>query len=511
MRRTRLQRLRKWIGIAVVLVIVAASARLALQRRVLTGKSAAPIRDRYHVVDVRRADLFPRRTAGGHVESAKKTVIECELERISMGFRGGGSLSGGGASTLLSIIPDGSEVKQGDVLAVLDSSSYEEMLLQQRITVERVQSDYRQAELNLESAKLALVEYRDGTVEDARREMKGKLALAQSDMERANIRLAWSKRMADKGYASKSQVASDQYAQSVAAIALARQKTAYEIFFRYQAPKVQRLLEGQVKMAENNLLHEEGRRRRMLERLTLLETQLEHCTIRAPHDGFVIYANQPERNIIIESGMPVRQKQDLMYLPDLNQMEVVAMLHESIVEDVKAGMAADVELEGMPNNRLEGHVVSIAPLPTYTWASDVRYFPGTIKLDHSIKGIRPGLTARVDIRLDRRDQVITVPTEAVVSRGGRDVCYVAHEDGLERREVRVGQSNQDLLEVTDGLGEGEQVVLHPTFDDALFEPDLRPEPELTPAAPTDAPESTRVAAVTTPQPDPTVPDGAATH
>ena len=46
-------------------------------------------------------------------------------------------MSGGGASTLLSIVPDGSDVEKGDVLAVLDSSDYEELLRQQQITVER--------------------------------------------------------------------------------------------------------------------------------------------------------------------------------------------------------------------------------------------------------------------------------------------------------------------------------------------------------------------------------------
>ena len=104
--------------------------------------------------------------------------------------------------------------------------------------------------------------------------------------------------------------------------------------------------------------------------------------------------------------------------------------------------------------------------------------------------------------------MLTVPTEAVVSEGGHDICYVAHEDGLERREVKLGQSNQDLLEITDGLGEGEQVVLNPSRDEAAVEEELRtyPAPPTTPAQ-----ESTTVAAVTAPQPESTAPIPAATH
>ena len=348
-------------------------------------------------------------------------------------------------------------------------------------------------------------------MEDVRREQLGKLALAQSDVERAAIRLEWTRRMHDKGYAPKAQLTGDQYTHSVNLVNLAKQRTAHEIYFRYQAPKALKQLEGQVKMAEASLKYQQLRKNRMLERLALLEKQLALCTIRAPHDGFVIYANDPDRRVMIEPGMSVRQKQDLMYLPDLDEMEVVAMLHESIVEDVKSGQSVDVRLEGMPDRRLEGHVVSVAPLPSTSWYSDVRYFPGIIKLDHSFKGIRPGLTAKVDIRLDRRDQVLTIPAEAVVSEEGQDVCYVAHEDGIERRRVKLGQSSLDLLEITEGLDEGEQVVLKPATDEVAFEEEIREYPSPAEASPDQSREAPTVAAVTSPRIESPAPDHAATH
>ena len=71
-----------------------------------------------------------------------------------------------------------------------------------------------------------------------------------------------------------------------------------------------------------------------------------HCTIRAPHDGFVIYANNADRQVFIEPGMSVRQRQQLFFLPDLSEMEVVAMIHESIVDQVTPSMRAHVQVEG---------------------------------------------------------------------------------------------------------------------------------------------------------------------
>ena len=54
-------------------------------------------------------------------------MIECELENVAVGIRGQ-RVSAGGASVLLSVVPEGTTVKRGDVLAVIDSADYEELL-----------------------------------------------------------------------------------------------------------------------------------------------------------------------------------------------------------------------------------------------------------------------------------------------------------------------------------------------------------------------------------------------
>ena len=97
--------------------------------------------EKYALAHVQRTDLYPALTASGRVESSQRTVIECELENITIGVMGE-RLYAGGSSVLLSIVPDGTMVHKGDVLAVLDASEYEELLRQQRITVERSRADY---------------------------------------------------------------------------------------------------------------------------------------------------------------------------------------------------------------------------------------------------------------------------------------------------------------------------------------------------------------------------------
>ena len=148
--------------------------------------------------------------------------------------------------------------------------------------------------------------------------------------------------------------------------------------------------------------------------------------------------------------MPVRQNQKLFYLPDLNDMEVVALLNESIVNEVRAGMRAEVQVEGMPNRLMQGRVTKVAQLAVPDWRSDVRYFEGIVKLDGPIPGLKPGMTAQVELEMPPRENVLAVPSEAVTSDDGQDVCFVVHGEDVERRPVKLGRVTQEMTEVTAG-------------------------------------------------------------
>jgi HlyD family secretion protein len=420
-----------------------------------------PPAERYLVTGVRRADLFPTVTASGRVESSKRTVIECKLENIAVGVRGQ-RLDAGGASVLLSVIPEGSVVKTGDVLAVLDSSDYEELLRLQQMTVERARADEFQAELDLQVARLAVREFEEGQMQETIEDFEGTILLARSDLARASDRLAWCRRMHDKGYIAPGAVSSEEFRQTQLSLALARQESAYALFKKYSAPRNLKILRNTVSSTQMLLEYQQSRLRRNRERLALLEEQVKNCTIRAPHDGYVIYATSGNRQVFIEEGMPVRQRQQLFYLPDLNDMEVVANLHESIVEQVTPAMRARVQIEAFRNQQVEGHVTSIAPLSTYNWRSDVKYFEGIVKLENIPSGLKPGMTAEVELAMPGRENVLAIPPEAIRIENGHDICFVVRDDGLERREVQLGQVTRDLTEVTQGLEEGEQVVLNPS-------------------------------------------------
>ncbi len=441
-----------WIGSG-LLLIMAVTSGTSRSPRGFAWFGPKPPRE-YATAHVRRTDLKATLVAGGRVDSADRTIIVCELE-ATMGMSWG-------SSTILSLVPEGTMVKKGDVLCSLDSSRYEEALRLQEIHVGQVRADFTKAELNLEVAKLSVAEYRDGLMEQSLKELKGRIALTRADYERAVDRLGWTRRMLQKGYLSRALVATEE--SNVAHIEhnLKRNQTALQMFEVWTAPKDLKILAASVLMAQSINDYETSRLAAAEDRLQFYREQVEACTIKAPHDGFLIYYTYPQLpNYRIKEGTTVLRTQKLFYLPDLDRMEVTATLHETVVKNVHPGMKARILVEGLPGRVIEGHVDSIAALPLQLWYSDVKNFAGTIRLDDVPAGLKPGMTASVELLLQKQD-VLVIPSAAIAVEQGQDVCYVAHQGILLRRAVRIGQTTSDLIEITEGLEENDSVALDPS-------------------------------------------------
>ena len=458
----------RWAGAILAFVALSSVLLVSYADGSLPWLDRRPLRERFEFSHVMRTDLAPILNAPGRLESSKRTLIRCQLENIAGGVRGT-------ASTVLWVLPEGSLVKQGDVLAKLDSSSYEEMQRQQVITVEQAKAARLQAQLNHEIALLAVHEYRDGIVEETLKGMEGSIALAKSDLSRTIDHLDWTERMKEKGYSSLATILSERNSVSRMQIALNRQLMAMDLYQRFSQPKTEKTLQRQVTAAQTTLNNEDLRLQRQVDRLTAFNRQVANCTIRAPHDGILYYFKSPDpgrRNqTVIEEGMTVRQRQELFYLPDLSEMEVHMALNESVVNRVRPGLRVKVRFEALPDVELGGEVVNISQMPASQAADgeDIRYFISLVKLDRSAPGLTPGMSTRVDISLTSRDDVLAIPHEAIKTVNGKKICFVAHDESLQKRQISIGAETSSLVEITDGLEEGEMVVLNPSFSTGLGE------------------------------------------
>lgn len=207
------------------------------------------------------------------------------------------------------------------------------------------------------------------------------------------------------------------------------------------------------------------------EKLELLQRQIKACRLVATQAGEVVYAAQNSGRgsepVVIEEGASVRERQAIINLPDLEHMKIDARIHESRISRVIIGQPVEIEIDAIPGEPYRGRLQSISSVPVPgSWPNtDLKEYEAVIEiLDDSarVRKLKPGMTAEVRIIVDdRKDNILQIPVQAVVSFSGRFYTYVVTKTGPERRELKVGDANDEHMEILDGVAIGESVVMSP--------------------------------------------------
>ena len=161
--------------------------------------------------------------------------------------------------------------------------------------------------------------------------------------------------MVAKGYLAEGRRLSERQALAQARHDLRKVEGEFELFRRFQSPKEIRSLRAQIETAENTLGVMAYRLKSEEADLAYLRKQIANCTVRAPQDGIVIYANGSKwRSLPLEPGTRVFQGQVLFVLTDVRQMEVLASVHETMALRIRVGMRATVRVASMSDHEIPG-------------------------------------------------------------------------------------------------------------------------------------------------------------
>jgi len=203
-----------------------------------------------------------------------------------------------------------------------------------------------------------------------------------------------------------------------------------------------------------------------LDELRNIERQLANCTIVAPQDGQLVYANVNNggsNNFIVEPGAMVRERQVIFRLPDPAHMQVDANIHESRITLVSAGMPVTIHLDAFPELKLKGSVAKVNeyPEPTTWFGSQVKKYGATVTIENPPPDLRKGLTAEVRIEIGSRDAAVQVPLQAIHDHGDRHYCFVKRNGMWSAREVEVGAANDQYAAIGSGLAVDEVVAMNP--------------------------------------------------
>ncbi len=324
---------------------------------------------------------------------------------------------------LASIVPEGTVVKEGDVVAELDRSSvaskvaevslalqkaeavYEQAMLDSTLNLSKAREDIRSMELGLEEKRLAK--------EQAAYEAPTVRRQAEIDLEKAERALA----QARLDYATRTE-------------------------------------QAQAKMREVGA--DLNRQKNMLQ---MVQDVMQGFTVRAPAPGMVIYVKEWNGKKRTAGSQVNAWDPGVATLPDLTQMESVTYVNEIDVRKIAVGQPTVITLDADPTKRLTGKVTSVANVGEQRPNTDAKVFEVKVTVDQADTTLRPGMTSGNAIETHKSENALFIPLEAVSSEHGIPLVYKQTGSRIIKQEIVTGAMNDDEVIVERGLTEGERVLL----------------------------------------------------
>ena len=332
-----------------------------------------------------------------------------------------------------SIVPEGSVVKVGDVIAELDRQPVATKIADVTLTLQKAQADFTTAQLD---SALNLAQAREDvrTAEFGLEEKK--LAREQAKYEAPTI-----KRQAEIDY-EKAQRALEQSKRNL----LTKTK---------QAVAKMSSVGADLGRQQNNLKN--------------LESVRDQFSVRAPAPGMVIYVREWNGKKKGVGSMWNAWESTVATLPDLTQMESETYVNEVDVRKLALGQKVEISLDADPTKKLAGTVTHIANVGEQRPNQDSKVFEVKIEIATADTTLRPGMTTSNAIETASIRNVRSVPLEAVVTEAGFSYVFKKSGRSVVKQMVETGAMNDNEIVVLRGVEAGDRVLLTPPADRAGLE------------------------------------------
>jgi HlyD family secretion protein len=472
-------------------VLSAIVGAVVIALAVILLRTSGPPAQSFSFYEVKRGDFLVSIVEGGTLEAVNEVVVRSEVE---------------GTARIIYIVPEGSYAKKGDLLVELDSSNSQDAVNLQQINVEKaqfslvqaqqqldiqkstVESEIQAATLKVEFAASDLEKFTKGQALQSQRNAQIEITNVLENLEIAQERLDWSEKLYKEGFETKANLDKDRLSVSQTKLKLEQAQRALWMVETYDNPKLKRSMEAALQEAKENLDRVQLQGERKLAQSTadvesqkktleLSQTKLDRdkkqlvaTKIYAPQDGLVVYGSAGGGHFssesMIEEGATVRNRQEIIKLPDIVEMKLLVKIHESHINQLRLGQPAFVVLDSMPDQRFRGVVNKVAPLPDSQsrWGNpDLKVYATEIVVTDKLPDVKPGVSARAEIIITNLTSTLSVPIQAVTTRKGKQVVFLASAP-QEPVPVTVGMYNTKFIEICSGLKDGDQVLLAPPFD-----------------------------------------------
>jgi HlyD family secretion protein len=399
---------------------------------------------------------------------------------------------------IVAMVPEGKMVQKGELLLLFDAAPFEEDIRKNEAQLALAQADLEKAKQDfklqgiqnqeelaaarqkVERSRLELADVSEGKGKLREAEAAVAVGNAERELEKAIGAHEDLKPLLAEGFITKQEL--DRAAQAVSRareeLELAKRRRDALVQFgrplelsqaqadaamtRETARQLEAAASYRVEQKRAAVTAAESRISEASSKLALTRQQLARTEVRADVPGIVVYKDvffgSEQRKPQV--GDQVWANQPLLILPDISRMVVETRVRETDVHKVASNQNVAVRVQAYPDLALTGKVTLVGTLAQEEKdRRGAKFFGVTIQVDQSEPRLRPGMTAAVEIKVERRERALRVPLEAVFERDGRHVCYVATRRGLVAREVALGPSNRDFVVVEKGLRRGDRVAL----------------------------------------------------
>lgn len=410
------------------------------------------------------------------------------------------------------LLPEGSEVKQGDRLVEFDPSSLERSL-------EDAENELADKQVALDKAKADLAAFeieRETTLTQYRRELemeqnelakaKEQAVLELSDKQQSITDAENSLADARVDFEQLTQLYQERelhtatenilIAREKRRVAnlersLAKTKSEVEIWKKYdhQKPILEKDLEvlkkdSELKQSQIKLGADRGEKQaevtkaqRALDKaareIDELEGDQAALRVVSPRDGIIFYGTiggDFYSDVVVfgigtqqremQVGGRVRTHQILMTVASMDQLSVKTRVLENDIQHMQPGLPITIRPDAFPSLSIPGHITKVDQIASRTgFMSEVREF--TVRGDYEgvFKQLRSGMNCRVTVHADTVPDAVQVPVLAVFHEGGEFYCLVKEASATKRRPVKLGATNGTMVEISEGVRPGELVTL----------------------------------------------------
>ncbi|WP_094549623.1 efflux RND transporter periplasmic adaptor subunit [Petroclostridium xylanilyticum] len=214
--------------------------------------------------------------------------------------------------------------------------------------------------------------------------------------------------------------------------------------------KALELAEVQYKNAQDNyaILQNKAAKSVITTQKEAVSQNIEDSDVRTPISGIVAQKN-------IEVGEMVSQQMPAYTIVDMDKVVVETTVTERIINKITKGQEVLVTVQSLGGKQFKGVVDAMSPAVT---GQNIGY-PVKIIIKNETHELKPGMFAEVKFVTDKKDSVVVIPMEAVITRNANSFVFVLEGDVAKKRDVKVGFKDDKNYEIISGLQEGELVII----------------------------------------------------